>query len=174
MHNPISSFKRKFDGSTKREHPWQGDLVDAIGDRWLVVYFERPGYAAGDPRVEVEHALSYSGMDVPLSIFVSFDVEGRLVEYQCDASLTSELSGREISFVDLDLDLIVRPGGMAFERDYDDFAQNRAAMGYTKEAVTAAYAGLRLAHELYDRRECPFDGSAEQLLGRVIASRGPL
>jgi protein associated with RNAse G/E len=165
----VLSYKRKFDGSTKRDRAWSGDIV-ATSDGWNVIYFRRPDYRAGDPEVDVEHAFTYSSATLPLSIFISFDVYARLVEYQCDAALPATIESGEHSYVDLDLDLIVRPGRVAFERDFDDFAARRSAMCYTTEAVGKAYEGLALAHALLDARACPFDGSPELLLDRILAA----
>ncbi len=170
MTSRVRSFKRKFDGTSKRDRAWDGDIVEKIGDRWLVVYFRRPGHRAGAASDEAEHALAYAGMDCPLSVFISFDAHGRLIEYQCDAGYPAEIEGDELSFVDLDLDLIVRPGEMAFERDFDDFASRRRTMCYSPDAIQTAYRGLALAHRLVDARECPFDGSPAMLLDRILAA----
>ena len=170
MRNPVTTTKRKFDGSAKP--PWQGDLVEAGPDGWLVVYYEHPPHAVGAE--SAVHALRYFSLQLPLSILASFDSAGSLLEFQCDAGLPATIRGREIDFVDLDLDLMVAPDGAAIERDHDTFARNRERMGYTVDAVAAACEGLRLAHELHDAHATPFDGSAARLLGRVLAASGPL
>ncbi len=171
MNNPVTTRKLKFDGTAKR--PWDGDLVDAIGDHWLVVYYESPPHLteAGET---IAHALRYFGMDCPLSVLVCFDAAGRVLEWQADAGLPSRLDGRTIDFVDLDIDLMVDADGHARVRDIFDFERNRRAMAYSDEAVAAAYAGILLAQELFAAGECPFDGSAEAILGRVLAAQGPL
>lgn len=172
MRNPVTTWKRKYDGSSKG--PWHGDLVDAVGARWLVVYYERPAHEAGEPPAPVEHALRYFGMDCPLSVLVSFDALGGLIEFQCDAGLAATISGRELEFTDLDLDLIVRPGEEPFVRDETDFERRAAEMGYPDAVVESAHRGIELAGRLYVSQACPFDGSPARVLGAVLASRGPL
>jgi protein associated with RNAse G/E len=171
MRNPVVVTKQKFDGTAKPD--WTGDLVDAIGDRWLVVYHKDTGHhtTTGNP---VPHALRYYGMDCPLSILVCFDALGNVIEYQCDAALPAELQGRQITFVDLDLDVMADAELSYYTRDHEVFAQRSVAMGYPPEVVAAAYAGVRLAIELIESGAAPFDGSASGILGRVLAAEGPV
>lgn len=170
MRDPVETRKLKFDGTAKPA--WHGDLVDAVDDRWLVVFFERPAYAIrGEP---VAYALQFYGMLQPLSILVCFDDAGSVIEWQCDAGLPARITGRVIEFVDLDLDVMVNPDGTHYVRDLEDFKARSAAMGYSEEAKQAAWKGVALALLLVKRKRYPFDGSAEALLGRVLAARGPL
>lgn len=171
MRNPVTTYKRKFDGSAKP--PWYGDLVEAGEDGWLAVFYEQPPHTVSEG-TPVAYALRYFHPALPLSVLASFDARGSLLEYQCDAGLPATIDGRRIDFVDLDLDLMVTADGMHHERDHDTFARNRAAMAYTPGVVAAAYEGLALAGDLLRRKEPPFDGSATRLLGRVIAAQGPL
>jgi protein associated with RNAse G/E len=171
MHNPVTVTKRKFDGTAKPD--WVGDLVDAVGDRWLVVYHPDTGYhtTAGEL---VPHALRYYGMDCPLSILVCFDRLGNIIEYQCDAALPAEIHGRHITFVDLDLDVMADAALRYHTRDEEVFALRSVAMAYPPEVIAAAHAGIGLAIDLLESRAMPFDGSASGILGRVLAALGPL
>ena len=120
------------------------------------------------------YALQYFSLERPLVVLVNFDERGEVLETQCDAALPATLTGRRLDYVDLDLDLMVLPDGTAYERDRDDFERNRVAMGYTPEVVAAAHEGIALARDLLARGAPPLDGSARDLLGRVIAAQGPL
>lgn len=170
MRNPVTTVKRKFDGTAKP--PWHGDLVDATPDGWLAVFYDHPPHHVGG--VEVGHALRYFSTELPLSVLVSFDAAGRLLEYQCDAALPATIDGRRIEFVDLDLDVMAGPSLAHFERDHETFERNRRAMAYPDDVVETARRGVVLATELIKARAYPFDGSAEALLGRVLAAQGPL
>lgn len=170
MRNPVESYKRKFDGSSKG--PWHGDLVEETADGWLVVFYERPPHTVGGQ--PVPYALQYFHLERPLVILVNFDERGAVTEYQCDACLPATLQGRRLDYVDLDLDLMVPAQGEPYERDHDDFARNREAMGYPQEAVASARAGISLAWHLYRDAAAPFDGSPALILGPAIAAGGPL
>ncbi|MEO9255461.1 MAG: hypothetical protein ABI305_07980, partial [Tepidiformaceae bacterium] len=150
-----------------------GDLVDVIGEHWLVVYHSEPSHVT-EGGAQVAQCLRYYGMDCPLSILVSFDAIGRVLEFQCDASLPAKRDGREISFVDLDLDVMAGPDLQHHLRDEDTFAVHTQTMAYPHEVIASARAGVSLAVELIEGRHLPFDGSAERLLGRLLASQGPL
>ena len=170
MRNPVETQKLKFDGTAKPS--WHGDLVDAVGDRWLVVFFERPAYAIRGEAVA--YALQFYGMRQPLSILVCFDDAGNVMEWQCDAGLPARITGRVIEFTDLDLDVMVNPNGSYYVRDLEDFDARSTAMGYSDDAKQAAWKGVALALLLVKRKRFPFDGSAEALLGRVLAAQGPV
>lgn len=171
MRNPVTARKLKYDGRAKPD--WDGDLVEAIDDRWLVAYFAQPPHRT-EGGAEIVHALRYFGLDIPLSVLVSFDAVGRMLEYQCDAALPAIARGREISFVDLDLDVMADARMLPRLRDEETFAGHIRSMPYPPAVVESAWEGVRLARELMELRACPFDGSAELLLGRILAAEGPL
>ena len=170
MRNPVVVSKQKFDGSAKPD--WRGDLVEAIGERWLVVYHEVEHVTALG--TVATQGIRYYGMREPLTVLASFDAAGKLLCYQCDAALPARIEGRSIAFVDLDLDVIATPALATFVRDQEVFERRRVEMEYSEEAVAAAHEGIVLAQELIAARETPFDGHAERTLGMVLAARGPL
>lgn len=170
MRNPVETYKRKFDGSSKG--PWRGDLVEETADGWLVVFYERPPHHVRGEAVI--YALQYFSLERPLVVLVNFDERGRVLEYQCDASFPATISGRRIDYVDLDLDMMVDGDGFVLDRDFDQFEERRVTMRYSEEAVRLAHEGLALAHDLLDREAAPFDGSPAGVLGRVVASMGPV
>ncbi len=171
MRNRVASHKVKFDGT--RKAPWHGDLVDVHPDGWLVVFYEQPPQRTSSGGLPA-YGLRYHGTEGPVSILVYFDARGEVLEYHCDAALPATISGRDIEFIDLDLDLMVSPGFECYERDHGDFEKNRAAMGYPAEAIEAAQAGIRRARALVAKRATPFDGHPAAVLGRVLAAQGPV
>src|SRR3972149_5126029 len=74
MRNPVETQKLKFDGTAKPS--WHGDLVDAVGDRWLVVFFERPAYAirgggggdAGLPARITGRVIEFTDLDLDVMV----------------------------------------------------------------------------------------------------------
>jgi protein associated with RNAse G/E len=170
MRNPVRTIKRKYTGTAKE--PWDGDLVDAT-DEWLAVFVRDPPPWKGRPE-SARHAITFYAVGRPLCVLVSFDERGGVVQYQCDAGLPAVLRGREITFVDLDLDLIADAGLRFYLRDEDDFESRRVAMAYPDEVVALAWEGIDLAERLIAGRRCPFDGTAARLLGMALASEGPL
>ncbi len=168
---PVVVRKQKFDGSAKPD--WHGDLVDAIGDRWLVVYHPEPHVTPWRAR-QALHGVRYYGLDIPLTVLVSFDERGQLLEYQCDAALPATIEGRTITFVDLDLDVIADASLAYYVRDHDEFERRRVEMRYSPEAIAAAHEGVDRAIALIEARATPFDDHPAAVLGRVPAAQGPI
>lgn len=171
MRNPVRSHKVKFDGS--RKGPWHGDLVEAIGEDWLVVFYEPPPVSASTGE-QPAYGLRYHGTAAPLSILVYFNANGEVIEYHCDAGFPATIEGRDITFVDLDLDVVLDANLRGVVRDFDDFEANRAAMNYSEEALIAAMEGVLLAWKMVESKKLPFDGHAERLLGKILAAQGPV
>ncbi len=161
----------KYNGQSKPV--WHGDLVEAVGESWLTVYYADPPHRteAGE---KIAHCLRYFGLNLPLSVLISFDALGNVLEYQNDAALPSVIRGRKISFVDLDLDIMADATLTPRLRDEDAFAEHCESMAYPLEVRARAWEGVQLARDLIETRSFPFDGSAEGLLGRILASEGPL
>ena len=84
---------------------------------------------------------------------------GRAVSYYCNVAMPSIVTADNVSFVDLDLDLIKRPGGDWQVVDEDEFAANSITFAYSPELQDKAREAL--AH-LLDRARSgrfPFDDS---------------
>jgi protein associated with RNAse G/E len=178
--NVVTIRKLKYDGTVRSE--WDGELVEAVGGQWVVVMHDSavhqkreggaPAAPAGAPH---QYFLHYENLEQPLTILFCFDELGRWgSETKCDAALPATLRHRQVEFIDLDLDVIVGDDLGYFVRDHDTFALHTRTMVYTREVVATAHEGVRLAIELVESRAFPFDGSAEAVLGRVLASQGPL
>jgi predicted RNA-binding protein associated with RNAse of E/G family len=168
--NPVRVIKRKVDGSTRSE--WEGDLVAAT-DTTVTVFHDADVHAKttrGLPWPYEGYAMHVVSLADPLTVLFTFDSLGTMVDAKCDAALPGELRGREVSFVDLDLDLVVLPDGTQTLRDLEKLRDGP----YTPGQRATAWRGVRLARELIATRAFPFDGSPEALLGRTLAARGPL
>jgi protein associated with RNAse G/E len=172
--NPVVVRKLKFDGSVR--YTWQGDLVDARGDDWLIVFHDSAHHAKDPPTPDVPPGFGIHtiGLRQPLTVLHWFDELGRFVDAKCDAALPARLAGRTIDFVDLDLDLVVLPDGHHYLRDRDVFEARGREMGYPDAVRRTAWWAILQALRMVRRRRFPFDGSPEALLGRELAARGPL
>ncbi|MFN0147452.1 MAG: DUF402 domain-containing protein, partial [Dehalococcoidia bacterium] len=99
---------------------------------------------------------------------------GRFLQAHADAALPARLRGREIDFVDLDMDVIVAADLSCSVRDEEEFEAHRVSMHYPEHVVRAAREGIQLATAAVEARAWPLDGSADLLLGRLMAAEGPL
>lgn len=174
MPNGVLIRKLKFDGTVRRT--WEADLVDGDG-AWLVAHADAARHGAtkdGRPTDAAAHSVFFLATARPLTVVFEFDALGRFLGARADAAFPAAIDGRTLSFTDLDLDLMLEPSGNVYARDFDDLAANGAAMAYSREAIDTAWAGLRLASELWADHAYPFDGSAERCLGMVLAAAQPL
>jgi protein associated with RNAse G/E len=168
----VVTRKLKFDASgqstgLRREGKpdWEGEIIDEVPGRWLVVHFDHPEYAIREARAA--HALQFFGMVQPLTILVCFDESGAILEWQCDACLPAVRRGGLLEFVDLDLDVIVNSDGTYYIRDLEDFEERSVSLKYSEDAKAAAWKGVATALILVKRGRYPFDGTAQRLLAKV-------
>ncbi|WP_322817452.1 DUF402 domain-containing protein [Tepidiforma sp.] len=173
MPNPVLVRKRKYDRSVRST--WPGDLVDAHDD-WLIVLHDSQHHPKDppDPASAPGYGIHTIGLREPLTVLHCFDALGHFIEAKCDAALPATISGRTIDFVDLDLDVVLLPEGTHHIRDREIFEQRARTMAYPPEVRRAAWCGILHALRRIRRRRFPFDGTPETILGRELASRGPL
>jgi hypothetical protein len=94
------------------------------------------------------------------SVFRFREPGGALRNYYCNINLPAELDGRVLSFVDLDIDVLVAPDFSLRVLDEDEFDANAARYAYpatVREYVPRALAEL---NGIIERRDYPFDWSA--------------
>jgi protein associated with RNAse G/E len=157
--------KLKFDGSVSSE--WDASLIEVL-DEWLVTVFDSDRHAIRDdlkreglPHIFVLHYLSTNR---PLVVQIPLTEAGEWArEVKIDAALPAVCNGNVIDFVDLDLDVIVLPGGAHYVRDQDVFAERSVTMNYSEEAKRQAHLGILHALRMVRRKQFPFDGHAERL-----------
>lgn len=164
----ITVRKCKYDGTVKSE--WQGTLVQARADEWIVVLHD-PDRHLKFSDSSVEHAeltfLHCLHQSQPLTILMAYE-DRDFVEAKCDAALPAKMEDDAIEFVDLDLDIIADADLNIRLRDEAEFAARRQRMGYSDEAVEQAFAGIALAQRLIRERRFPFSADFVPLLLRYI------
>jgi protein associated with RNAse G/E len=150
----------KFDGKLHRE--WRARLV--AQDNSLIC-------VEGVFEEEIRHpqlgiiapgtlSAEYYWTDRWYSIFRFREPAGELRNYYCNINLPAEFEGSVLTFVDLDIDVLVAPDFSLRILDEDEFATNAARYNYpawVRDAVQPALAELL---SLVERRDYPFDWRA--------------
>ena len=163
----VTVRKRKFDGFIK--YSWPGTLFDTGHSGWVGVHHQ-PGHhekVMADGSVEngePAHLLHYCSTTLPLTVIFAFALDRTFHDAKCDAALPAEFEGETVDFVDLDLDVVVLPGGQHYVRDQEIFAERAVSMGYTESAKRAAHQGILHALRLVRKSAFPFDGHPERYL----------
>lgn len=91
------------------------------------------------------------------NVFRFAEPNGALRNFYCNVNTPPVFDGKILSYVDLDIDLLVAPDLSYRVLDEDEFDTNAAHFGYPPEVVARAHAALEELIELIDRREFPFD-----------------
>ncbi len=101
---------------------------------------------------------------------ISVDLlEGQLPQYYCNIAEPAQIAGATLSFVDLDLDLVRRPGKEWEVLDEDEFEANALRFGYPEALVLRARAELEGLRERVRSRGFPLDGTLDPYVQTVAA-----
>ncbi|MDT7540312.1 MAG: uncharacterized protein QOE33_216 [Acidobacteriota bacterium] len=146
----------KYDGRLHRE--WRARVVRTEGP--LVV-------VEGEFEETVEHAqlgtiargtvsTEHFWTDRWHSIFRFREPGGRLRNYYCNVNRPASFDGQLLTFVDLDIDVLVAPDKTFRVLDEDEFKANAARYDYSREVRERVPLALAELIELIERREFPF------------------
>ncbi len=147
----------KFDGRLHRS--WPARLVRQTG---ALVVLE------GVFETEVSHALlgriqagtfstEYYWTDRWYSVFRFREPTGRLRNYYCNVNRPAEFDGDVLSFVDLDIDVLVAPDFSHTVLDEDEFEAHAAEFGYDEPLRARVRESLSELLRLLEARAFPFD-----------------
>ncbi|GGN99520.1 DUF402 domain-containing protein [Saccharibacillus kuerlensis] len=106
---------------------------------------------------------------------VSFDIaDGKVISIYCNVSQPCLRDGEDVSFVDLDLDLLWNEEKGWHVVDEDEFEINRRRFGYPDELVRYAQRSLQDLQQRAQRGQFPFDGSLNDEIARIAAGTAKL
>lgn len=91
------------------------------------------------------------------SVFRFAEPTGQLRNYYCNVNMPARLADSVLSFVDLDVDVLVHPDFSYQLLDEDEFKVNTLRFGYPPEVCRQAALALDELRLLIDRRAFPFD-----------------
>ena len=138
----------KFDGSLNRS--WTAQLV--LRDATLIVL---EGVFGSDVQHEwlgrIERGTctrEYFWTDRWYSVFRFLDGTGRVRMEYVNLNLPPTFSGSELTFVDLDIDLVIRPDGTYTVLDEDEFQTNADLYQYPAEIRSGVHETLSSLVEL--------------------------
>ena len=156
----------KYDGRPHRSYPARYLGQDGNGT-WLGVAAGTPARVDGDRETLREEPYV---LLVPAKAWwtAMFNAPPRRTEVYCDVTTPATWSGsREVTVVDLDLDVRRRRWGHIERLDEDEFDEHRVAFGYPEQVVAEATAASRwLEGALGDGSE-PFASEFRPWLAQV-------
>ena len=150
----------KYDGSEHRR--WPAKLTE-LSESLVVldarfpdeVVHDRLGTIAGGT-----HSLEYYWLDRWYNVFRFAQPNGELRNYYCNVNVPPTFDGEILSYVDLDLDILVEPDFCYQILDVEDFETNAQRYGYSDEVQTNARRAVDELVRMIQTREFPFGSEA--------------
>ena len=148
---------RKYDG---REHRrWPARIAKREGSLLILdAVFEE----------DIEHDLlgtiaagtvstEYYWLDRWYNVFRFSDSGGKLNSFYCNINQPPSFDGHALSYIDLDIDVLVAPDLTYKILDLDDFETNASAYAYPDDVQVNAHRALKELTKLIDARAFPFN-----------------
>jgi len=155
--NAIVVVVRKFDGAEHRR--WSAQLVDK-SDSLITLDATFDEHIEHDLLGSVPAGTisrEYYWLDRWYNVFRFSDSEHRLKQFYCNINMPPHFDGKTISYVDLDIDVLVEPDLSHRILDVEDFEQNSKIYSYPVEVQNAARAALEDVVRLIESRAFPFN-----------------
>lgn len=146
----------KYDGSVHRSWPAQvlsqdASLVVLDAKFPVEIVHELLGTIASGT-----HSLEYYWLDRWYNVFRFAQPDGKLRNYYCNVNVPAKFDGETLSYVDLDLDILVDPDFSYRVLDVEDFERNARLYGYTEDVKANARQALTELVSMIETRAFPF------------------
>lgn len=146
----------KYDGSLHYRYPVH--VVDRSGERLVTVC--HPGKPVKSYRgawIGKRHILSHFWRRRPYVLHVVWDSNWSPEFLYVDIATAAQWRDGNVSYIDLDLDLIVRPGAAAVHLDdAEEFEAHRVLWNYPEDLVNACWTAVEEVRGLFETGKEPF------------------
>lgn len=155
--NEITVVVFKHDGSEYRR--WRGRLVEQ--DVPLLVLHAEFEVDVSHPLLgEIKRGtrlIEYYWLDRWYNVFRFLEDNGGTRLYYCNVNKPPAFDGQTLSYIDLDIDLIVRPDYSYEVQDLEEFELNSAKYGYSDEEKANASSAVNGLIDMIHARQFPFE-----------------
>lgn len=153
---PIEVRAYKYDGLLHRS--WNAELISQQGSLIIldakfsdeIIHDLLGTIAIGT------HSLEYYWLDRWYNVFRFAQPDGKLRNYYCNVNVPPTFDGKTLSYVDLDLDILVEPDFAYRILDVADFERNAESYGYSSEVQTNARRAVDELVTMIETRAFPF------------------
>jgi hypothetical protein len=146
----------KYDGALHRS--WEADLLRQEGPL-IVLDAKFPEEIVHDLVGTIAsgtHSLEYYWLDRWYNVFRFAQPDGKLRNFYCNVNIPAEFDDEVLSYVDLDLDILVDPDFSYRVLDVEDFDRNARLFGYSEEVQANARQALAELGRMIETRAFPF------------------
>jgi protein associated with RNAse G/E len=154
--NAILVRAYKYDGVLHRT--WDAELIRQE-DSLVVLDAKFPDEIVHDLLGTIAsgtRSLEYYWLDRWYNVFRFARPDGTLRNYYCNVNVPASFDGKTLSYVDLDLDILVDPDFSYRVLDVEDFERNASRYGYTEEVQANARKALEELINMIAGRAFPF------------------
>jgi uncharacterized protein len=102
------------------------------------------------------HSLEYYWLDRWYNVFRFTKPNGELRYYYCNVNLPPTFDGKILSYMDLDLDILVAPDFSYQVLDVEDFDRNSRALKYPEDVQSNAHRAVDELIGMIQTRQFPF------------------
>ncbi|MCM3871417.1 MAG: DUF402 domain-containing protein [Pyrinomonadaceae bacterium] len=152
----ITVRAHKYDGSQHRT--WHANLVRQEGSLLVLdgTFDEEIKHDLLGTIASGTKSIEYYWLDRWYNIFRFAEPNGELRSYYCNVNVPPAFDGQVLSYVDLDMDILVEPDLSYRIVDLEDFKENAERFGYSEDVQTNARQGLERLVGLIESRSFPF------------------
>src|SRR6266478_8880501 len=146
----------KYDGAEHRR--WSAKLARREGS--LIVLdaafeFDVQHHLLGD----IEHGtrtIEYCWLDRWYNVFRFLKGDGSTRLFYCNVTTPPKFENEVLTYIDLDIDILVQPDLSYQVLDLPEFAENAARYGYAEEIQRQAHAAVATLISMIETRQFPF------------------
>jgi protein associated with RNAse G/E len=152
----ITVSVRKYDGSEHRS--WQADLIERRDDL-IVLEGVFEGEIEHEMMGRITHgtrSVEYYWLDRCYNVFRLTESSGEFRSFYCNINTPPVLLDHVLTYVDLDIDVLVEPDFSYRVIDIDEFEANAEALGYSEEIQRSAMDSLAELISLIEKHQFPF------------------
>ena len=145
----------KYDGLLHRT--WDAELLRREGS--LVVldakFSEEISHDLLGTIASGTHSLEYYWLDRWYNVFRFAQPDGKLRDFYCNVNVPATLEGEVLSYIDLDIDILVQPDFRYQVLDLDEFEKNSELYDYSAEVRQNAHRAVSELITMIEARAFP-------------------
>jgi protein associated with RNAse G/E len=150
----------RVDKYDREEHRrWRAHLVEQTGPLLVLdaVFHEDIEHDILGKVASGTLSTEYYWLDRWYNVFHFSDRDGKFQNFYCNVTMPPSFDAGVLTYVDLDIDVLVKPDFSYRVLDLDDFEENASRYGYSAEVQEKAHAALAELIRLIETRSFPFD-----------------
>jgi uncharacterized protein len=147
----------KYDGTEHRR--WRAQVTNRV-DSLLVLdatFEEEIRHPLLGTILRGTRSLEYYWLDRWYNVFRFHEPTGALRNFYCNVNVPPTFDGRVLSYVDLDIDILVAPDLTYSILDEDEFEASSTHFNYPPSIIKGARAALHELVTMISSRQFPFD-----------------